>query len=117
MHPKGGSKMSAGADQDPSGITELASEEVAPIEQELRQRLVCEVGEQDAVAIETALLKAFINGMRAAAAATAASAEPLIEQAGGWTGFGAQPVQSVKPLEASLPWLDPWAARYGGAGR
>ncbi len=75
--------MRTGDDEDPSGITELASEEVAPIEQELRQRLVFEVGEQDALAIETALLKAFINGMRAAAAAAAASAEPLIEQAGG----------------------------------
>jgi hypothetical protein len=116
MHAKGGSTMRTGDDEDPSGITELASEEVAPIEQELRQRLVLEVGEQDALAIESALLKAFINGMRAAAAATAASAEPLIEQAGGWTGFGAPPVQSAKALESSLPWVDPWAARYGGAG-
>jgi hypothetical protein len=108
--------MGTGDVEDPSGITELASEEVAPIEQELRQRLVVEVGEQDALAIETALLKAFINGMRAAAAAAVASAEPLIEQAGGLTGFGVPPVQSATAFESTLPWVDPWAARYGGGG-
>jgi hypothetical protein len=106
--------MSTADSEDPSGITELATEAVAPIEQELRQRLVFEVGEQDALAIETALLKAFINGMRAAAAA---AAEPLIEQPGGPAGFGAGPFQAVPPLESALPWVDPWAARYGDGGR
>jgi hypothetical protein len=108
--------MSTADSADPSGVTELATEAVAPIEQELRQRLVFEVGEQDALAIETALLKAFINGMRAASAAAAETAEPLIEQARGLTGFGGSPMQSVQPLDSPLPWVDPWAARYGGAG-
>ena len=107
--------MRAPDNEDPSGITELASEEVAPIEQELRQRLACEVGEQDALAIETALLKAFLNGMRAAAAAAGEAA--LIEQTDGLTGFGGAPVQRVQQFEAQLPWVDPWAARYGDAGR
>ena len=108
--------MSTPDSEDPSGITELATEAVAPIEQELRHRLVLEVGEQDALAIETALLKAFFNGMRAAAAAAAETAEPLIEQAGGRTGFGAAPIHGVQPLESALPWVDPWAARYGDGG-
>ena len=108
--------MSTTDSDDPSGITELASEAVAPIEQELRQRLVFEVGEQDALAIETALLKAFINGMRTAAAAAAETAEPLIEQGGGRIGFGAAPIQGIPPLESALPWVDPWAARYGDGG-
>jgi hypothetical protein len=108
--------MSTAENEDPSGITELATEAVAPIEQELRQRLVFEVGEQDALAIETALLKAFINGMRAGAAAAAETAEPLLDPPGGLTGFGAGPAPPVQPLDPPLPWLDPWAARYGGAG-
>jgi len=103
--------------EDPSGIAELATEAVAPIEQELRGRLAFEVGEQDALAIETALLKAFINGMRAGAAAAAETAEPLLERPGGLTGFGAGPAPLVQPLDPPLPWLDPWAARYGGAGQ
>jgi hypothetical protein len=117
MHAKGGSTVSRADDEDPDGITNLASEEVAPIEQELRQRLVLEVGEQDALAIETALLKAFINGMRAAAAAAAETAELQIEQAGGLTGFGGSRIQHVQPRELRLPWVDPWAAKYGGSGR
>ena len=108
--------MSTADSEDPTGITELATEAVAPIEQELRQRLVFEVGEQDALAIETALLKAFFNGMRAAAAAAAENADPLIEQAGRRTGFGPGPFQGVQPLDSALPWVDPWAARYGDGG-
>jgi hypothetical protein len=109
--------MSRADNEDPDGITDLAGEEVAPIEQELRQRLVFEVGEKDALAIETALLKAFINGMRAAAAAAAETADPLVEQGGGLTGFGGPLLRNPQPRELRLPWVDPWAARYGGAGR
>jgi len=109
--------MSKPDSEDSSGILELATEAVAPIEEELRQRLDVQVGEQDSLAIETALLKAFINGMRAATADAAETAEPLIEEAAGLTGFGAAPI-SISPLpDPSLPWVDPWAARYGGDGR
>jgi hypothetical protein len=105
--------MSTADSEDPGGITELATESVAPIEAELRQRLVLEVGEQDLLAIETALLKAFLNGMRAAAAA-AESFDPLLEQPGGPTGVAPSPMQNIGSLGSPLPWLDPWAARYGG---
>jgi hypothetical protein len=108
--------MSRADKEDPDGITDLAGEEVAPIEQELRRRLVFEVGEKDALAIETALLKAFINGMRAAAAAAAETAEPLIEQGGGLTGFGGPRLRNMQPRDLQLPWVDPWAARYGDGG-
>jgi hypothetical protein len=109
--------MSRADSEDPDGITDLATEEVAPIEQELRQRLGFEVAERDALAIETALLKAFINGMRAAAAAAAEASEPLIEEAGGLVGFGGTRVHGAQPRELRLPWVDPWAAKYGGGGR
>jgi len=109
--------MSKPDSEDSSGILELATEAVAPIEEELRQRLDVQVGEQDLLAIETALLKAFINGMRAATADTVENAEPLIEEAAGLTGFGAAPIP-ISPLpDPSLPWVDPWAARYGDDGR
>jgi hypothetical protein len=108
--------MSKADSEDSSGILELATEAVAPIEEELRRRLDVEVGERDSLAIETALLKAFFNGMRTAIADAAETAEPFIEEAAG-LGFGADPIL-LKPLpDRSLPWVDPWAARYGDDGK
>jgi hypothetical protein len=97
--------------EDPTGVIGLAGEAVAPLGEELRHRLTVEVGERDSLALETALLKAFINGMRTG---SSQAAEVEMEQpgigAGGWrTQIGGvlQP-----PLE--LPQIDPWAEKYGG---
>jgi len=99
--------------EDPNGVAELATEAVAPIEQELRQRLLVEVGEQDLLAIETALLKAFINGMRAG---FAESAETVIERTTALTNLGGRQLPAAGELEPPLPRMDPWADRYGGGG-
>jgi hypothetical protein len=95
---------------DANAVAGLASEAVAPIEEELRRRLLAEVGEQDALAIETALLKAFINGMRAGGAEVA---EASVETSG---MFAPDPGQLTggTGLGEPLPWLDPWADRYAG---
>lgn len=95
------------------GIAELATEAVAPIEQELRQRLVVSVSDRDSLAIEAALLKAFINGMHTAAAG---AAEAVIEQTGALTTFGGRPIPAAAELDPPLPSMDPWADRYGSGG-
>ncbi len=97
-------------DEDPTGVAELATEAVAPIEGELRERLLVDVGEQDSVAIEAALLKAFINGMQTGASRAAAS---VIEQSSAVATLGGTQVQAAE-LDPPLPRLDPWAERYGG---
>ncbi len=109
--------MSTGDSEDPNGVAELATEAVAPIAQELRQRLVVEIDGQDTLALETALLKAFINGMRAASADTTETSEASSEQGVGLVGLGVPPIPISQSLDESLPWLDPWAARYGDGGR
>ncbi len=96
---------------DPNGLVEVAAEAVAPIEQELRERLVAEIDERDSLALETALLKAFINGMRAG---RSEAAEPLLEQAGGISGFALPSPGAPLLPESPLPWVDPWAAKYDG---
>jgi hypothetical protein len=99
--------------EDPTGIAELATEAVAPIEEELRQRLVVAVDEQDQLAIETALLKAFINGMRAGAGE---ATERAMNQTGPPNSLGGRPPISAAQLDPPLPWMDPWAEKYGSSG-
>jgi hypothetical protein len=101
-----------GASEDANTVAELASEAVAPIEQELRHRLQAEVGEQDLLAIESALLKAFLNGMGTGAAEQAEAAIDQVVPREGFAGQGLAP--AVPPDQAQLPQLDPWAERYGG---
>jgi hypothetical protein len=106
-----GERMQAMAEGDESGgLTELAMETVAPIEQELRRRVTVELGERDIVAIESALLKAFLSGMQAGAAETADAA---VEQDGMMQGRRGGAVLNLASLDLPLPRLDPWAARYG----
>jgi hypothetical protein len=100
-------------------IADLARESIAPIEQELRHRLLAEVGEGDLLAIESALLKAFLNGMRTRASETA---QRVIDESGVATSFGptspggAHQILTAAELDPPLPWLDPWADRQGGNG-
>ncbi|MGO9321443.1 MAG: hypothetical protein ACLQBY_11670 [Solirubrobacteraceae bacterium] len=103
--------MSMAESERPSGIVELATEAVAPIEEELRQRLLAEVGDQDSLAIESALLKAFIDGMRAR---TAETAESVVERTNAFTALGSGQIPPTTELEPALPRIDPWADRYGG---
>ncbi len=96
-------------DQDPMGIGPLAMGSVAPIEQELRHRLLADLDERDSLAVESALIKAFIGGMRMG---NSVISERVVDETGvpgrfGVTQFG--PSQ----LEEKLPELDPWADRYG----
>jgi hypothetical protein len=92
--------------EDPTGIDELATASIAPIEEELRQRLLAELGDRDLLAVETALLKAFMNGMRVA---NSEATEATIDRAGLATGAPIAPAE----LDVPLPPADLWAARYG----
>jgi hypothetical protein len=96
---------------DLSGISELAASAIAPIEQELRHRLLVEVGEQDLLAIESALLKAFINGMRSG---NAGAAETVVEQTGAFNMLSGGGMASPPQFDRPLPELDPWAERHAG---
>jgi hypothetical protein len=96
-------------------IEQLATEAVAPIDEELRQRLGSELTDRDSLALESALLKAFVNGMRAGAGEVA---ERVIDRSAasagfGAAGFGAGPQPTAGDLDPQLPRLDPWAERYG----
>jgi hypothetical protein len=102
-------------DQDSDKIAELAAEAVAPIEQELRARLALELSDSGLLAIETALLKAFINGMRTAAGEATELAVDL-DQTGFSATFGGLRTRSAAQLDPELPWLDPWADKYGAHG-
>jgi hypothetical protein len=97
-------------DGDSQRIVGLATESVAPIEDELRQRLAMELTDKDLLAIETALLKAFMNGMRTGSAETAERVRDAPAQPGGLSG---SPPPIVEQLDPQLPWLDPWADAYG----
>jgi hypothetical protein len=91
-------------------LAQLASETVAPIAEELHRRLDAPIGDRDRLAIESALLKAFIGGMHAAAAETVEAAIQPHEPLGGVQGETAS--VSVQPGLASAG-IDPWAERYG----
>jgi hypothetical protein len=96
---------------EPSQIAELATEAVAPIEQELRRRLDVELGERDVLAVETALLKAFLGGM---GAGLAEAAETALERGPMAGRLGGERLPANVALEQpQLPHLDPWAQRYG----
>jgi hypothetical protein len=102
--------------EDPTGLVELASNSVAPFKQELLERVGVELDESDVLAIETALLKAFLRGL---AEGGAEAAERVIDRgpqpsAGGGFGFGlAQPAPNTSELTPPVPDIDPWAERYG----
>jgi hypothetical protein len=91
-------------------IEELATQAVAPIEQELRKRLALELDDSAVLAIETALLKSFVNGMRSGAAETA---ELTLEHENASARFSNPAPLSPPSVDADLPWMDPWAERYG----
>jgi hypothetical protein len=91
-------------------IEELAAQSVGPIGDELRQRLAIELDDRAVLAIESALLKSFCNGMRAGAAETA---ERAIDQSGIPAGLGGGRALSLAQLDPELPWIDPFADRYG----
>ncbi len=101
--------------QDSDRIAELAGEAVAPIEQELRARLALELSDSGVLAIETALLKAFLNGMRTGAGEATELAVDL-DQTGFAATFGGLRTTSAAQLDPELPWLDPWADKYGERG-
>jgi hypothetical protein len=98
------------ASEESEALAELASETVAPIKQELLGRLDVQLGDRDALAVESALLKAFLGGMRAG---SAEMAESVAEQIPVSEVFRGQPTISPAQPELPLPELDPWAARYG----
>ncbi|HTU79873.1 MAG TPA: hypothetical protein VMF09_14055 [Solirubrobacteraceae bacterium] len=100
--------MAAGEQSE--AIAELASETVAPIEEELRGRLTVALGERDLLALESALLKAFLSGMGAASA----EVESMIDQLQNPRGVAGEMLASPGQVDQPLPRLDPWAARYGG---
>jgi hypothetical protein len=91
-------------------IAEMAANTVAPIGQELRQRLAIELDDRAVLAIESALLKSFRNGMRAGAMETA---ERAMDQTSMNTGLGGRRDLSPVELDPELPWIDPFAERYG----
>jgi len=99
------------ADERSSEVADLAAEAVAPVGEELRGRLAVELDERDRLAVQSALLKAFLNGMGAALAETP---EPVIDEGVGFRQLAparVQPALGGPALE--LPQLDPWAERYG----
>jgi hypothetical protein len=87
-------------DGDSERIVELASESVAPIEQELRQRLALALTDKESLAIETALLKAFINGMRTGSAETA---ERVVDGVVQPTGLGGRHRAARSPAAMAGP--------------
>jgi hypothetical protein len=97
-------------DGDSQRIVGLASEAVAPIGEELRQRLAIELTDKQAVAIQTALLKAFINGMRTGSAETA---QRIVDASGTPIGLSGRQLPTLEQLDPQMPWLDPWADSYG----
>lgn len=92
---------------DPTGLIELASDSVAGVKQELRERLGVELDERDALAVESALLKAFLRGV---AEGSAEAAERVLDQSL-LSGFGG-PTLNTSELAPPVPEIDPWAARY-----
>ncbi len=96
-------------DQDPMGIGQLAMGNVAPIEQELRHRLSAELDERDSLAVESALIKAFIAGMRMGNSLTS---EQVVDETAAPARFGVRQIEPSE-LEEHFPQLDPWAERYG----
>jgi len=103
--------MSTSEDADP--IADLAGDSVAPIGEELRKRLTARLGERDTLAVESALLKAFLVGLQAGVAESAES-ESALERVD--LSISRHGEQVVLPSEMNLevPQLDPWADRYGG---
>jgi hypothetical protein len=93
------------------GIEELAAQAVAPIEQELRKRLALELDDRAVLAIESALLKSFVNGMRAGATTTETA--ETADQGIVTVGFINPVLPNLPPVDPELPWMDPWAERYG----
>ena len=71
-----------------------------------------ELSERESLAIDTALVKAFINGMRTG---SAEAAERVLDSPPAQSGLSGQhDWPTVAQLDPQLPWLDSWADRYGG---
>jgi len=99
--------------EDANGVLDLATAAVAPIEQELKHRLAVDVDERDALAIETALLKAFLNGL---STGSADAAEMLSERADTVSALRGAQLTPTAQFDQPLPRIDPWAERYAGNG-
>jgi hypothetical protein len=92
--------------QDPMKINERAMEIVAPIAKEMRDRLLVAPGDQDVLAITTALLKAFVTGMHLGTTETTAQ---VIEQSDSRTHV----TLDGRQLDEQLARFDLWAEKYG----
>ncbi len=99
------------ARDDASGLIELASQAVGPIEEELRRRLTVDVGEKDALAIESALLKAFLGGV---STGSGEAGDLLIDEPGMLNNRARRAYAAAAQLDQPLPRIDPWAERYAG---
>jgi hypothetical protein len=98
------------ANDETSDIEQMAADAVEPIGEELRRRLALELDDRGVLAIESALLKSFLNGMRAGASETT---DRAMDQTGMMTGLGGLRRLGPAELDPELPWLDPFAERYG----
>ncbi len=94
---------------DPTGLIALASSSVAPLQEELRARIAVELDDRDALAVESALLKAFLHGLREGDSETL---ERVVEQEAELSGYGHRQMPTPQ-LEQPVPDVDPWAERYG----
>ncbi len=101
------------AREDAGDLIELASQAVAPIEEELRRRLTVEVGEKDALAIESALLKAFLGGV---GTGSAEAGDMPIDEPGMLSSAAHRAYAAAAHLDQPLPRIDPWADTYADNG-
>ncbi len=100
-----------GAGEASRAVADLATEAIGPLEEELRQRVSLDFGDRDLLAIESALLKAFLSGMQAA---MGEMSESTIDQAN-QGALGSELVGAAASDTLPLPRLDPWASRYRDA--
>ncbi len=99
------------APEEERDVAELARAAAAPFLDELYARLTVTLRDPDRMAIESALLKAFLGGMQAGSGETA---EAVLEQRGQpRLGFYGAPMRPSTDEELPIPHLDPWAERYG----
>lgn len=105
-----GEEEAKSAGETSTAVAELATEAIGPLEEELRHRVSVEFGDRDRLAIESALLKAFISGMQAA---MDERAEVAIDDLAAPAGrLGGELAKTTDNSSLPLPRMDPWAARY-----